>query len=63
MARRRSERPDPERLQQRTVRVLVTAQVLGGAAIGIGAVVSPLLAKEILGGDDTRRGQNPPPTR
>jgi MFS family permease len=50
------EHPDLERLQQRTVRVLVAAQVLGGAAIGVGASVSPLLAKEILGGDDTLAG-------
>lgn len=56
MARSRSELRDPERLQQRTVRVLVAAQVLGGAAIGAGAAVSPLLAKEILGGDDTLAG-------
>ena len=56
MARWRAEHPDPERLQQRTVRVLVAAQVLGGAAIGVGAAVSPLLAKEILGGDDTFAG-------
>ena len=46
----------PERLQQRTVHVLVATQVLGGAAIGVGAAVSPLLAKEILGGDDTFAG-------
>jgi MFS family permease len=51
-----AEHPDPERLQQRTVRVLVAAQVLSGAAIGVGAAVSPLLAKEILGGDDTFAG-------
>jgi MFS family permease len=56
MARWRSEHRDPERLQQRTVRVLVAAQVLGGAAIGAGAAVSPLLAKEILGADDTLAG-------
>jgi MFS family permease len=56
MARWRSDHPDPDRLQQRTVRVLVAAQVLGGAAIGAGAAVSPLLAKEILGGDDTLAG-------
>ncbi|HEX7136020.1 MAG TPA: MFS transporter [Iamia sp.] len=56
MARCRSEHPDRERLQRRTVRVLVAAQILGGAAIGIGAAVSPLLAKEILGGDDTLAG-------
>jgi hypothetical protein len=43
-----AEHPDPERLQQRTVRVLVAAKILGGAAIGVGAAVSPLLAKEIL---------------
>lgn len=44
---------DPARaaLQRRTVRVLAAAQVLGGAAIGVGAAVSPLLAEEILGGD------------
>jgi hypothetical protein len=52
MAPRPVERRDPERFQQRTVRVLVAAQVLGGAAIGVGAAVSPLLAEEILG-DDT----------
>ncbi len=46
----------PERLQQRTVRVLVAAQILGGAAIGVGTAVSPLLAKEILSGDDTFAG-------
>jgi MFS family permease len=40
---------DRTRLQRRTVRVLVGAQVLGGAATGAGAAVSPLLAKEILG--------------
>ncbi len=56
MAPWQAEPPDPERLQQRTVRVLVATQVLGGAAIGVGAAVSPLLAKEILGGDDTFAG-------
>jgi MFS family permease len=56
MVHRRAEHPDPDRVQQRTVRVLVAAQVLGGAAIGAGAAVSPLLAKEILGGDDTFAG-------
>jgi MFS family permease len=56
MARWPVEHPDPERLQQRTVRVLVAAQILGGAAIGVGAAVSPLLAKEILSGDDTFAG-------
>lgn len=55
MARSSSEHPDPG-LQQRTVRVLVAAQVLGGAAIGAGAAVSPLLAKETLGGDGTLAG-------
>lgn len=43
-------------MQQRTLRVLVGAQVLGGAGIGVGAAVSPLLAKEILGGDGTFAG-------
>lgn len=43
-------------LQRRTLRVLVGAQVLGGAAIGVGAAVSPLLAKEILDGDGTFAG-------
>jgi hypothetical protein len=52
MVPRPVEHPDPERVQQRTVRVLVAAQVSGGAAIGVGAAVSPLLAEEILG-DDT----------
>src|SRR5687767_13310975 len=56
MAPWQAEPPHPERLQQRTVRVLVAAQVLGGAAIGVGATVSPLLAREILGGDDTFAG-------
>jgi MFS family permease len=36
-------------VQRRTIRVLVAAQVLGGAATGAGAAVSPLLAKDILG--------------
>jgi MFS family permease len=40
---------DRVQLQRRTLRVLVAAQVLGGAAIGVGAAVSPLLAKDILG--------------
>jgi MFS family permease len=40
-----------ESLQRRTLRVLVAGQVLGGAAIGVGAAVSPLLAEEILGVD------------
>jgi MFS family permease len=40
---------DRATLQRRTLWVLVGAQVLGGAAIGVGAAVSPLLAKEILG--------------
>jgi MFS family permease len=43
-------------LQRRTMRVLVCAQVLGGLAIGVGASVSPLLAKEILDGDGTFAG-------
>jgi MFS family permease len=42
-------------LQRRTLRVLVAGQVLGGAAVGVGAGVSALLAKEILG-DDTWAG-------
>ena len=46
---------DRAALQRRTLRVLVAGQVLGGAAIGVGAAVSPLLAKEILG-DDTFAG-------
>jgi hypothetical protein len=43
-------------LQRQTMRVLVSAQVLGGLAIGVGASVSPLLAKEILDGDATFAG-------
>ena len=43
-------------VQRRTLRVLVGAQVLGGAAIGVGASVSPLLAKDILDGDGTVAG-------
>ena len=43
-------------LQRRTMRVLVCAQVLGGLAIGVGASISPLLAKEILDGDGTFAG-------
>lgn len=43
-------------MQRRTLRVLVAAQVLGGFAIGVGAAVSPLLAKEILDGDGTFAG-------
>jgi MFS family permease len=42
-------------VQRRTLRVLVAGQVLGGAAVGVGAGVSALLAKEILG-DDTWAG-------
>ena len=47
MARPRVEHPDPERLQQRTVRVLVAAQVLGGAAIGVEQHDLPLLLAHI----------------
>jgi MFS family permease len=47
---------DRAALQKRTVRVLVGAQVLGGAGIGVGAAVSPLLAKETLNGDSTFAG-------
>ena len=43
-------------LQRRTLRVLVCAQVLGGLAIGVGAAVSPLLARQILDGDGTFAG-------
>ena len=43
-------------VQRRTLRVLICAQVLGGLAIGVGASVSPLLAKEILDGDGTFAG-------
>ena len=56
MAPSLAEHPDRHGLQRRTLRVLVAAQILGGAAIGVGAAVSPLLAKEILGGDDTLAG-------
>jgi MFS family permease len=56
MARSQTEHADCEGLQRRTVRVLVAAQVLGGAAIGVGGAVSPLLAKEILHGDATLAG-------
>jgi hypothetical protein len=48
MVRCRVEPADRERLQRRTVRVLVAGQALGGAAIGVGGAVSPLLAKQIL---------------
>jgi MFS family permease len=47
---------DRAAVQRRTLRVLVGAQVLGGAGIGVGASVSPLLAEEILGGDSTFAG-------
>jgi MFS family permease len=47
---------DRAALQRRTLWVLVGAQVLGGAGIGVGAAVSPLLAKDILGGDATFAG-------
>lgn len=47
---------DRAALQRRTLRVLVGAQVLGGAGIGVGAAVSPLLAKDILDGDGTFAG-------
>ena len=40
---------DRDAVQRRTLRVLVSGQVLGGAAIGVSAAASALLAKEILG--------------
>jgi hypothetical protein len=40
MVRSRAELADRERLQRRTVRVLVAGQALGGAAIGVGGAVS-----------------------
>ena len=40
---------DRDAVQRRTLRVLVCGQVLGGAAIGVSAAASALLAKEILG--------------
>jgi len=43
-------------LQRRTVRVLGAAQVLDGAAIGVGGAVSPFLTKEILHADATFAG-------
>ncbi len=52
----RSVTGDRAALQRRTLRVLVGGQVLGGLAIGVGAAVSPLLAKEILDGDSTFAG-------
>jgi MFS family permease len=56
MVRSRAELADRERLQRRTVRVLVAGQALGGAAIGVGGAVSSLLAKQILHGDATFAG-------
>jgi MFS family permease len=56
MVRSRAELADRERLQRRTVRVLVAGQALGGAGIGVGGAVSPLLAKQILHGDATFAG-------
>jgi MFS family permease len=56
IVRSRAELADRERLQRRTVRVLVAGQALGGAAIGVGGAVSPLLAKQILHGDATFAG-------
>jgi MFS family permease len=41
--------PDRERLQRRSLRVLVTSQVLGGAGLGAGATVGALLAEDMLG--------------
>jgi MFS family permease len=40
---------DRERLQRRSLRVLVTSQVLGGAGLGAGATVGALLAEDMLG--------------
>ena len=48
-------------VQRRTLRVLICAQALGGLAIGVGASVSPLLAKEILDRDGTFAGVGPAP--
>ena len=40
---------DRERLQRRSLRVLVTSQVLGGAGLGAGITVGALLAEDMLG--------------
>jgi MFS family permease len=56
IVRSRADFADLERLQRRTVCVLVAGQALGGAAIGVGGAVSPLLAKQILHGDATFAG-------
>ncbi len=39
------------RVQRRTLRVLVTAQVLGGVGLAAGVAVGALLARDLLGGD------------
>lgn len=45
----RSPLPDREVLQRRSLRVLVTSQVLGGAGLGAGVTVGALLAEDMLG--------------
>ena len=40
---------DRERLQRRSLRILVASQVLGGAGLGAGATVGALLAEDMLG--------------
>ena len=41
--------PDRDHLQRRSLRVLVTSQVLGGAGLGAGVTVGALLAEDMLG--------------
>jgi MFS family permease len=42
---------DVDRLQRRTLRVVVLSQVLGGAGLAAGVTVGALLAQQLLGGD------------
>ena len=42
---------DLDRLQRRTVRVLVLTQLLGGLGLAAGVAVGALLARDLLGGD------------
>ena len=46
-----AERPDRDELQRHTLRVLVGAQVLGGAGFFLGFAVSVLLARELTDSD------------
>jgi MFS family permease len=50
-AETRAERADPQALQRRTLRVLIAAQVAGGAGFFLGISVIALLARDLSGSD------------